>query len=80
MNLKPVTKEEIAKARKNLTPLEATVVEFKKMDVYAVELENYPHKDAACCVSSFQNACKRMNCGVKAQLINGKPYLVRTEG
>ena len=81
MNLKPVTREEFkGLKRKQATPLESVINEFKKMDVYAVEIENYTQKDANCCVASYCNACRRMNCGVEAHLINGKPYLVRTEG
>lgn len=81
MNLKPITKEEFNELKvRGLTPLEAIIMEFKKMDVYAVEIEGFTQKDEQCCVSSFKNACKRLNCGVEAKLIGGKPYLVRTEG
>lgn len=77
MNLKPVSKEEVINERMKMTPLEGIIAEFKKMDVDLAEIENFNHKDALSCASSLKVACKRMNCGVTAMVIGGKPYLVK---
>ena len=75
MNLKPAKREVLAKT----PPLIAIIEEFKKMDAAVVEIENYPHKTAESCASSFTAACRRLNCGVKAKCVDGKPYLYKEE-
>ena len=77
MNLIPKTKEEISEMRNAYAPLEAIINEFKNMDAYAVEIDGYTQSSAESCVASFKHACDRMNCGVTAKMIKGKPYLIK---
>jgi hypothetical protein len=78
MNMKPINTEELKTVYRKTTPNEAIIKEFLALDCDAAELEHVPHKTPYVFATSLNQSAKRLNYGVRARVIDGKPYLIKT--
>ena len=76
MELKRVNINEIPVTRYTGQPT-AEIEAFLKMDADAVEIVNHHYKSNKSCHNAFSTAARRMNCGVKVIMRDGRVFLVK---